>query len=110
MFTLDACEIFGICAAFFGSVMERLCRHMMEQAPLDNLKTLWKFIKSHQENNRVHNKHGQRLFKLSMFQKQKDFPKMKGKAAEINGLCGAFLFMWNDLSRTRMSSGKRSYS
>ena len=30
-----------------------------------------------------------------MFQKQKDFPKLKGKASEIKGLCATFVDMWN---------------
>ena len=31
-----------------------------------------------------------------MFQKQKDFPKLKGKASEIKGLCATFVDMWKN--------------
>ena len=75
--------------------MELLCRHVMEKEPLDNLKDLWKYIKQHQKRNGLKNRYQQRLCKLSMFQKQKDFPKLKGKASEIKGLCATFVDMWN---------------
>ena len=72
-----------------------LCRHVLDEEPLDNLKNLWKYIKQQQKRNRIRNKYQQRLCKLSMFQKQKDFPKLKGKASEIKGLCATFVDMWN---------------
>ena len=86
----------GYCQHLFGSVLELLCRHVMDKEPLDNLKDLWKYIKDHQKRNKIKNRYQQRLCKLSMFQKQKDFPKLKGKASEIKGLCATFVDMWKN--------------
>jgi len=85
----------GFCQCLFGSVLELLCRHILDQDPLDNLKYSWRYIKQHQKQNKIKNRYQQRLCKLSMFQKQKDFPKLKGKAGEIKGLCSTFVDMWN---------------
>ena len=88
----------GFCQHLFGSVLELLCRHIMDQDPLSNLKYLWTFIKQHQKRKGIKNKYQQRLCKLSMFQKKKDFPKLKGKASEIKGLCSTFVDMWDDVA------------
>ena len=58
----------------------------MEQEPLANQKKLRRFSKKHQKENNIQNRYQQGLSKLSMLQKKKDFPKLKGKAAEIKGL------------------------
>ena len=36
--------------------MELLCRHVLDEEPLDNMKNLWQYIKQHQKSNRIQNK------------------------------------------------------
>ena len=63
--------------------------------PLANLKQIAAFIKHIQKEDKTRQKFRPRLDKLSMFVKQKGFPKLKGRAADIRGLDKAIAACWN---------------
>ena len=66
----------------------------MQGSPLGNLQELWNFLKTYQANHKVHSPYSQRLNKLSLYKKKTDFPKLRGKAAEIKDMAEAMQAMW----------------
>lgn len=66
----------------FGSVFYLLCFVIMESTPKANLERCWAFIKLYWKNHRVSVKY-RYINKLTMFVRKSDFPKLRGKAAEI---------------------------
>lgn len=79
----------------YGSVMYLLTHECLDQAPLADLKTVWVFLKDTQKSFGTKYKYKQRLDKLSMFTRASDFPKLKGRAADIMGLAHALHLCWN---------------
>ena len=78
----------------YGSIMFLLVFHILPGEPLANLKQIGAFIKEFQKGDNSRQKFRPRLDKLSMFQKAKGFPKLKGRAADIRGLDKAMLACW----------------
>ena len=95
-FDLMHCRYLGYLQQLFGSVFWMLCEGgMMQASPLENLHELWAFLKTYQNNHKVHSPYSQRLNKLSMYKKQSDFPKLRGKASEIKDMAEAMQAMWS---------------
>ena len=69
----------------------------MQGSPLANLHELWNFLKTYQAERKAHSPYSQRLNKLSMYKKQTDFPKLRGKASEIKDMAAAMQAMWSFL-------------
>ena len=67
----------------------------MQGSPLVNLHELWNFLKTYQAEHKVRSPYSQRLNKLSMYKKQTDFPKLRGKASEIKDMAAAMQAMWS---------------
>ena len=82
----------------FGSVLYMLCFVIMPLTPLENLKQCWAFIKRFYKNHGVKNKLFN-LTKLSMFVRKKDYPKLRGKAAQIKAVGPAILALWTKLTK-----------
>ena len=78
----------------YGSIMFLLVFHVLPGEPLANLKHIGAFIKEFQKGDKTRQKFRPRLDKLSMFQKAKGFPKLKGRAADIRGLDKAMMACW----------------
>ena len=78
----------------YGSIMFLLVFHVLPGEPLANLKHIGAFIKEFQKGDKTRQKFRPRLDKLSMFQKAKGFPKLKGCAADIRGLDKAMMACW----------------
>ena len=79
----------------YGSIMFLLVFQVLPDEPLANLKQIGAFIKTFQTGDDTRQKFRPRLDKLSMFQKAKGFPKLKGRAADIRGLDKAILACWD---------------
>ena len=78
----------------YGSIFYLLCFEILEEDPLTNLKTVGAFIREFQRKDKGHQRYRQRLEKLSMFVKQSGYPKLKGRASDIQGLCAALKACW----------------
>ena len=83
----------------YGSIFYHLCFDILPGEPLANLRTVQKYIKNFQRKGHEHHRYRQRLEKLSMFTREKGYPKLKGKAADIKGLCYALLSCWRTYMR-----------
>ena len=94
-FDLMHCRYLGYLQQLFGSVFWLLCEEMMQGSPLVNLHELWNFLNTYQAEHKVHSPYSQRLNKLSMYKKQTDFPKLRGKASEIKDMAAAMQAMWS---------------
>eukprot|EP00438_Fugacium_kawagutii_P002248 Skav227464 [mRNA] locus=scaffold2491:304236:304937:- [translate_table: standard] len=78
----------------YGSILHLLCFDILALDPLSNLKTCGAFFKEFQKSDASRQKYRPLLNKLSMFQKQSGFPKLKGRAADIRGLDKAMKALW----------------
>ena len=78
----------------YGSIFYLLTHECLSLEPLANLKTVWTFIKEIQRHDASRHGYRHRLDKLSMFTKQKGYPKLKGRAADIKGLDKALQLCW----------------
>lgn len=78
----------------YGSIFYLLCFDILEADPLTNLKAVAAFIREFQRQDKGHQRYRQRLEKLSMFVKQSGYPKLKGRASDIKGLCAALKACW----------------
>ena len=94
-FDLMHCRYLGYLQQLFGSIFWVLCEEMMQGNPVVNLRELWNFLKTYQTEHKVRSPYSQRLNKLSMYKKQTDFPKLRGKAAEIKDMAAAMEAMWS---------------
>ena len=47
------------------------------------------------------------LVKLTMFKRKKDFPKLRGKSAEIKGVAGAVLALWEKHMNNKLGLRKK---
>jgi hypothetical protein len=69
---------------FYGSVLFLLVYHIIPGEPLHILThTIAPFIKLFQKENVVSQRYRPRLNKLTMFEKKKSFPRLRGRAADI---------------------------
>ena len=91
-FDLMRCRYLGYLQQLFGSGFWLLCEEMTQGNPLVNLHKLWNFLKTYQAEHKVHSPYSQRLNKLSMYKKQTDFPKLRGKASEIKDQFRSYMY------------------
>ena len=77
---------------FYGSTMVVLVEDCLPDSPVQNLLYITNFIKEHQKAEKRQFK--QRLHKLTMIQPKKGYPKLRGRAADIQSLHGALLELW----------------
>lgn len=78
----------------YGSILHILCFELLEMDALSNLKSIGAFIKEFQKGDPSRQKFRPLLNKLSMFQRQTGFPKLKGRAADIRGVDKAMKAVW----------------
>ena len=91
------CKYLGHDQHTFGSILSLLVRHVMAGNPQENLKQVWNEIqKFYKENNTpVRFRY---LNRLSMFErKSPQYPKLRGKAAEVKHLAGALEHCWKKI-------------
>ena len=78
----------------FGSVMYLICFVVLkEDNPKVNLAKVWGWIQEYYAQHKPTNRY-RSLRKLTMFVRRKDFPKLRGKAAEIKGFGPVILYLW----------------
>ena len=88
------CKYLGVDQYMFGSIFYLLCFVIMDGTPKENLRRCWLIIKKFYKDHGT--KHRYRYInRLTMFVRKKDFPKLRGKAAQIKGLAPAMLELWN---------------
>ena len=86
----------------YGSILSLLVRHCMPQSPLDNLKQVWKDILQYYERQKTPVRY-RYLNRLSMFErKAPQYPKLRGKAAEIKYLCGPLEYIWRKYHKNHL--------
>ena len=80
----------------YGSVLSLLVHHVLPSAePLVNLKRVWADIQWYYQRYNVPCRY-RYLNRLSMFdRKAPQYPKLRGKAAEIKYLCGPLRYVWD---------------
>ena len=77
----------------FGSTLYVLCYMTLPNSPQENLLVCWNYIKKHYADHHSNNRYGS-ITKLSMFVRKSGVIKMRGKAAELKGLCFPLLDLW----------------
>jgi hypothetical protein len=87
------CKYLGSDQYLFGSVLYVLCFFVMAASPEENMAVIWNFIKQFYKANKTKVRYHY-LNRISMFQKKKGFPKLRGKAAEIRSLGPALHQLW----------------
>ena len=85
-YDLMHCSFLGALQHLYGSIIWLLVHECLHAEPLDNLKVVWDFIVKFQKKDPSRHRYRHRLEKLTMFQKAKGYPKLRGKAADIQGL------------------------
>jgi hypothetical protein len=66
---------------------------VLPDSPPQNLLTCWDYIKGHYAANNAKNRYGS-ITKLSMFVRKSGVIKLRGKAAELKGLCFPLFELW----------------
>lgn len=85
-YDLMHCSFLGALQHLYGSIIWLLVYECLPAEPLDNLKVVWDFIVNFQKGDPSRHPYRHRLEKLTMFEKAKGYPKLRGKAADIQGL------------------------
>lgn len=69
---------------FFGSILHYLLRYILEGDALENLlNVVAPFIRKHQRDHNIKHRYRPSLTKLTMFEKAKSYPRLRGRAADI---------------------------
>lgn len=91
------CKYLGCDQYLFGSLLYILCFIVLPETPKLNLAFCWQFIKKYQKDHHARVRY-RYLNKLSMFVRKKgarlDYPKLRGKAAEIKYVGAALANLW----------------
>ena len=86
----------GVLQQMFGSVLFVLCFHVMPGTSTENVKAAWtsicRFYRVHSTKTQFTN------MRLSSFHEAGEYPKLKGKGAEIKDLTPALLELWMEHS------------
>ena len=90
------CMHLGWLQHFFGSVLHLLVFYLLLGEPLENLQVIQNYIKKHQKDNAAKHPYRMKLDKLTMFQPQKGYPKLRGRAADIAGLAHCLYDLWQE--------------
>ena len=89
------CKYLGHDMLVYGSVLSLLVRHVIAGDPLENLKLIWADIQQYYKDFNVPSRF-RYLNRLSMFERKAgQYPKLRGKGAEIKYLCGPMWHVWN---------------
>ena len=83
---------FGTDAYFFGSVLWLLCYELLPNNAATNLKYMFDQCLAYWDREGVSNHY--RNLKLSMFAKENDFPRLKGRGAEIKAMAHPLVEIW----------------
>ncbi len=79
----------------YGSILSLLTKHCLPGEPSQNIKTIWRDIQAYYKEFSVDSRF-RYLNRVSMFErKPPQYPKLRGKAAEIRSLAGPLLHVWD---------------
>ena len=87
------CKYLGVDQIAFGSIMELLTVHMLPNSPKDNLQTCWQHILASYKSLGITERY-RGMKKLTLFQRKKQAPKLKGRAKQIAALGEPLLALW----------------
>lgn len=90
----------------YGSCMFLLVYHILPGSPQQNLDILWRWMKSYYKKHKPRVRYNS-FCKLTMFKRKKDFPKLRGKAAEVKAFGPVLLEMWGQFSSKRDTQHKQ---
>ena len=89
-----------------ASVFYLLCFSIMPGTPKQNLERCWLFIKQFYKTAKTRHRY-RYCNKLSMFVRKTGFPKLRGKAAKINGIVPAIQALWQNCMSVRITVHKK---
>jgi len=85
----------------YGTILYLLCFQILQKSPLENLQFCWAYIKTFYSLNETKYRF-QNIGKLSMFIRKNNTLKLRGKAGELKGICGAILSLWESNMNTSL--------
>lgn len=91
------CMFLGWLQFFYGSVLCILVHNCLDGSILQNLQYIDSFIKKYQRDNETRYRFRQRLLKLTMIKPKKGYPKLRGRASDIQSLDTAILALFEEL-------------
>ena len=90
----------------YGSCVYLLCFDMLPGTPKENLTVIWCWMKAYYKQHKPLVRY--RVFhKLTMFLKKKDYPKLRGKAAEVKAFGKVLCEMWVHFMNKRNTRHKQ---
>ena len=92
MFDLLHVKHLGTDSYFFGSVLWLLCYELLPNDPANNLQYVFDRCLDYWDRESVSNHYNH--IKLSMFVKENDFPRLKGRGAEIKAMAHPLVEIW----------------
>ena len=86
-------KLLGTDMVFHGSCLWILCNEVLPHTPSENLQICWqKILSVYKEKKIVERYRG--MSKLSLFQRKKGGPKLKGRAAQVAAIAEPMLALW----------------
>ena len=96
------CKYLGHDQLCYGSVLSLLTKHILPGDPSENIRQIWNDICYFYKEQSVPCRF-RYLNRVSMFErKSPQYPKLRGKAAEIKYLCGPLLSVWQKYMNRRL--------
>ena len=87
------CKYLGLDPLFMGSILQLLTVHMLPGTPLENLQVCWKHLLDSYKTLGIQERY-RGMRKLTLFQRKKQPPKLKGRASQIAALAEPLLQLW----------------
>ena len=85
----------GTDMVFLASCLWLLCHRILPSSPLENLKACWEKVSHVYKQKRILERY-RGWNKLSVFQRKKGGPKLKGRAAQVAALAEPMLELWQN--------------
>lgn len=103
------CKYLGHDQLCYGSILSLLVHFVLPNSPASNTQQIWCDIREYYARHKTPCRY--RTMKLSMFQRQApQYPKLRGKAAEIKWLAGPMLFVWEKYQNHNLESHKKIHA
>ena len=96
------CKFLGSDQYLFGSVLYLICFVILADNAKANLSKVWGWAKAFYKENKTKNKY-RGIRKLSMLVRKKDYPKLRGKAAEVKGFGVVALHLWEKVMDKKLT-------
>lgn len=103
------CKYLGHDQFTYGSILSLLTHYILKKSPTENTAQVWKDIREYYNAHKTPSRF--RTMKVSMFQrKDPQYPKLRGKGAEIKWLAGPMLSVWEKYQNNNLQIHKQIHS